>query len=501
MLRAVDVGAAAAALAHERLGRALMRAALRIESVAAGAAACLAAAVIGRCRVGEGGVGPKESAPRIGLDFTVVKEQLKLVASHPEIGRVFELHCYETGPFQRGTGSRRDDGSVVFSYEKGGMTSTTTFTPRGRGRISMEVTVDGPLEELRKISYIGPCMQYWHSDAFKRRGKLAEFAGRCFLYTMRGPVGMLETARGRMKGFEPDAPENTPPCTQWYVPIDRPHWGNVWAFGASGDREIEGLVGVVSRDGKWLAAMGCEHNRIVGQGWHDCIHHLPDIPRYVDEKAGRIVHRSMIYVMPNDKQKLFEAFHEDFAPDKPEFDVAVSGGTLRLRPRERGASRLILSLDAVGADGTDTKKGGGAWEPTYWGAFVRAGESWRMWAYPAKDSLDICASFANGGPARASARMAGKGWVKAEAPWGVPAQVLRSADGRWTAGLFWERSEPGKPSLGIPARGEEAGDTVSVRGRLCLYRGDPSLLAKRWAWARNDWKNAIPYRMPVADRP
>ena len=361
----------------------------------------------------------------------------------------------------------------------------------------MEVTVDGPLEELRKISYIGPCMQYWHSDAFRRRGNLAEFAGRCFLYTMRGPVGMLETARGKMKGFESDAPENSPPCTQWYVPIDRPHWGNVWAFGASGDRAIEGLVGVVSRDGKWLAAIGCEHNRIVGQGWHDCIHHLPDVPRYLDEKAGRIVHRSMIYVMPNDRRRLLEAFRKDFPVEKPALEVVADGRKLRLRPRERGAPRLELSLDAVGPDGRRTEKTAIAWEPTYWGAFVRGGKSWRIWAHPVKDSLDICASF-GGENARAWTTLGGDGWVGARAPRGIPAQVLRSADGQWTAGLFWERSEPGKPYLGVPARGEEGSDTVSVRGRLCLYRGDPSLMRKRWAWARNDWKNAVPYRMPVA---
>ena len=49
-------------------------------------------------------------------------------------------------------------------------------------------------------------MQFWHSDAFKRQDSLVEFARRCFLYTMRGPVGMMDTARGRMQGFQPDAP-------------------------------------------------------------------------------------------------------------------------------------------------------------------------------------------------------------------------------------------------------------------------------------------------------
>ena len=127
-----------------------MRVERRGVGLAAGAVACL---VIGWCSMGEG-----EPVPAISLGITPGEKQLKLTASHPEIGLVFELHCYETGPFQQGTGVVRDDGSVVFTYKTGGMSSTTTFTPRGGGRIAMDVVAGGPLEELGKVSYVGPCM-------------------------------------------------------------------------------------------------------------------------------------------------------------------------------------------------------------------------------------------------------------------------------------------------------------------------------------------------------
>lgn len=221
--------------------------------------------------------------------------KVKLLVRHPEIGRVCELWCYESGPFQRGKGVRREDGSVVISHASGGMNSTTTFTSLPGGRVAMDVEVTGPLDKLQGITLMGPCMQYWHSDAFKRRGSLIEFASRCFIYTLRGPVPMLQTARGAQQGFAANAPENHPPCTQWYVPAGRAHPGNIWAFGASGDRPLHELVGVASHDGKWLAAIGCEYNLSLGQGWHDCIHHVPWIPKYLDEAAGRVSHRSMIY--------------------------------------------------------------------------------------------------------------------------------------------------------------------------------------------------------------
>src|SRR5207244_10524902 len=54
---------------------------------------------------------------------------------------------------------------------------------------------------------------------------LVEFAERCFIYTMRGPVGMINTARGPMKSYKPDAQENNPPWTQRYVPIGVAHPG------------------------------------------------------------------------------------------------------------------------------------------------------------------------------------------------------------------------------------------------------------------------------------
>ena len=461
--------------------------------------------------IGAGG----QAATALELDFRQVARGREgktstpvLEIRHPQIGLVCELQCYETGPFQQGTGTKKKDGSIVLTYRSSEMTAITTFALVAEGRISMDIVVEGPLEQLRKVAYMGACMQYRYSDAFKRQGNLVEFAERCFIYTMRGPLGILETARGKMKSFKPDSPENNPPCTQWYVPVYRAHPGDSWAFGASGDRPIYGLVGVTSHDSKWLAAIGCRYNQSIGQGWIDCIHIVPPLQqRYLDDKTGRIVQRSMIYVMPNDHRALLDAFRRDFpaVPDESALDVSVGkDGVLQLKPRVGGGSGLEVSLDTVGADGRQKTEPDVAWEATYWGSFVRSGASWRMWAHPVGDSLELCVSF-KVGPyedhlARAVVQLDGKGWVPAKPPQAVPAQVLCSADGKWTAGFFWERSEPGRTVRGIPARGEQESDAVSVRGQLCVYRGKPDALAERWSWVKNNWKNAVPYRMPATDK-
>src|SRR2546427_384903 len=117
------------------------------------------------CAVGSVGynTATKAAAP-LRLDFSDDGKQLKLLVRHPEIGLVCELHCYEAGPFHYGKGVKRGDGSVVFAHSAGKMTSTTTFTPIGEDRVSMDVLIEGPREELKQILYIGPCMQFWHSD-------------------------------------------------------------------------------------------------------------------------------------------------------------------------------------------------------------------------------------------------------------------------------------------------------------------------------------------------
>jgi hypothetical protein len=438
-------------------------------------------------------------ATPLRLEIADDGKQLKLLVRHPAIGLVCELWCYEGGPFQYGKGTRREDGSVVLVHTARQMTATTTFTPRGQDRIAMEVRVEGPLAELKTVRYVGPCVQFWHSEAFQRREKLTEFAGRCFVYTVRGPVGMLETARGRMQSFPADAPENNPPCTQWYVPIDAPHPGDIWGFGASGDRPLYGIVGVSSRDGKWLAAIGCARTQTLGQGWHDCIHHVPSMQAYLDERAGRILHQTVLYVMPNNRRRLLASFQRDSPAEEPSLKVAAGkSGTLQARPRSQAAPSLNLALDLLSGGPSQKPGKTPAWSASPWGGFVRGGAAGRLWAYPNGEALELWGSLPEGADkARVEASLDGAGWTAASAPEGIPALVRRSADGAWIAALLWEHPE-GNPALSAPSAASESTGGRLVRGRLYLFQGDMAALRERWARTTEEWRHARPYRMPVA---
>ena len=425
------------------------------------------------------------------LDFADDGRQLKLLVRHSEIGNVCELWCYEGGPFHYGTATKAGDGRVTFVHTSGKMKATTTFTPSGPDRVLMDVIVEGPLDELKTVRLIGPCMQFWHSPSFQRRNSLLDFVERCFIYTMRGPVGMLDTARGPMPDYKPDAPENNPPWTQWYVPVGFPHPGSIWAFGASGDRPLYGLVGVASNDSRWLAAIGCARARNVGQGWHDCIHHVPGMQLYLDSQHARIAHRSVLYVTPNDKAALLRAFREDFpevAGDSRFRTTPGANGTLLITPRAGDARPLSVSLDVPGEQQV--------WKPSPWGGFVRQGKDWRMWANPDSEAIDLAVTFKKeAGAPEVAAALSGKGWRDESKRGG--GLMRRSADGAWIASLLWERSVAGQPSRGVPETVQAGASTV--RGRLLVSRDNIDAVHRRWAEFRSDWKNSVPYRLPVEE--
>jgi hypothetical protein len=459
---------------------------------------------------------PPSDAASLHLDIADDGQQIKLLVRHPEIGLVCELWCYEGGPFRYGTAVKRDDGSVAFVHKSGQMTATTTFIPKEVGRVAMNVLIAGPLEELKQVKFVGPCMQFWHSEAFKRRDTLVEFARRCFLYTLRGPVGMLDSARGLQSGFPPEAPENNPPCTQWYVPIGATHPGDIWAFGASGDRPIHNIVAVTSQDDRWLAAVGCARARTLGQGWHDCIHHVADMQTYLEEYAGQIRHRSMIYVMPNDRRWLLQSYLKDFpvrigvdAPDDTPFRAdshptvvsAGRNGTLQVAPSGvPHAPRLLAKLGLCSADGRSQIGRSPAWKVSPWGGFVRSGDRWRMWAFPNGEVVEICVSVSRGAePASVDVTLLGDGWTTERPPEGIPALVRRSPDGAWIAAWIWEQSAADQLAQGILAPGSDGAESVTARGRLYLFQGDVEALRGRWITGKTEWEHAVPYRMPVSE--
>ena len=142
-----------------------------------------------------------------------------------------------------------------------------------------------------------------------------DFVSRCFVFLEGGLTRLNDTRRvpgTRRKISKANLPE---PWIQEYFPIWRKHPGQIpGRRGYSLDRPVAPIIGCVSRDGRYLAAIAWPEARSLGQVWHDCLHPRPAIGESYDGRRNRIVSRGRIYFLPNDEAALRSAFRRDF-PD------------------------------------------------------------------------------------------------------------------------------------------------------------------------------------------
>jgi hypothetical protein len=142
-----------------------------------------------------------------------------------------------------------------------------------------------------------------------------EFVRRCFIFTDQGRTFLPDTERRPIPVKPPTHAHNTPPWVQMYLPKGAPKdlraGSSGWAD-YSPDRYTEPVIGAVSRDGKYLAALAAGNESVVSQAWHDCMHNNPG---WMPAKEGSSKEwRIRLYVMENDPDLLLERFKRDF-PD------------------------------------------------------------------------------------------------------------------------------------------------------------------------------------------
>ncbi|MBI4559728.1 MAG: exo-alpha-sialidase [Candidatus Hydrogenedentes bacterium] len=199
----------------------------------------------------------------------------------------------------------------------------TTATPRP-GSVVVEARMELDREGYPAATLpaaptgLNLCWQLRHAPGFASKpDPYPEFVRRCFIFTERGRTFLLDTDRKKIPVQKPDSEHNTPPWVQMYmdarlpVPETPP---NSWA-GFSADRYLTPVIGAVSRDGKFLAAIANDSADSMAQAWHDCMHNNPkwlpeDAP--VAERRWRLG----IYAMENNPKALLGRVAEDFPKEK-----------------------------------------------------------------------------------------------------------------------------------------------------------------------------------------
>jgi dienelactone hydrolase len=144
-----------------------------------------------------------------------------------------------------------------------------------------------------------------------------EFVNRCFIITKEGMTFLNKTDRKKIPVRNEDDQVNNPPWVQIYLKEgeETPSYNpNNWS-GCSDTRFTRSIIGAVSKDGKYLAAIANHSATTMCQAWHDCMHNNPQwLP--LDASPGDRIWKLKIYVMENDVEKLIERVDADFPPNQ-----------------------------------------------------------------------------------------------------------------------------------------------------------------------------------------
>jgi len=416
-------------------------------------------------------------------------------------GCVSMIWCYEDR-FGKGTGETREDGSVVMHHEAGDLKAETVWTPLPNA-VDVRLTVTGPEEQLRKRSHSNPCWQHWPSKSFGNQGNYPDdFAARCFIYTVRGLTLLADTVRFVRADRRPMRAEtNNPPWIQNYTPLRRRHQGNSIKWrGIGTDRPILPIIGVVSRDGRWLQAWAWPRdNSRLGQVWHDCLHPTPGLRADFNPETGRIESHGKLYFMENDADALAEAYMADFGPQAlgPSLTIEAEGPVLLIRSPDVPDSVLRLKLPTAfgGLPLPDITKP--KWVKRPWGTFhadaytgpADKRGSCHVWAHPCDDFVAVSVTVVNQTPRLLTATI--------EADLDISAAPALEK-GEAAADLFWEGVtrkdvEENVTRAGGQIPGIIPGAYRTLRGRLYFLKGTAQDVAAQEKATRQEWQRALPY--------
>jgi hypothetical protein len=228
-------------------------------------------------------------------------------------GLVMDIWCYEDN-LGNPANYEKEGNTIVLIHKWGTVTVTSRFEP-GPDGVDIFVVVKGPnTDEVKRIRNLNPCCQLERSPSFQNQGDYVEdFVSRCFVYLESGMTLLKDTKRipGTVKGEEKS---NLPkPWIQEYYPAWRKHPGQIQGErGYSTDRPVYPIIGAISRDRKYLAAIAWPEAGRLGQVWHDCVHPRPIIGESFNATTGEIRTHGKIYLMENDGKKLISMFKKDF---------------------------------------------------------------------------------------------------------------------------------------------------------------------------------------------
>lgn len=182
--------------------------------------------------------------------------------------------------------------------------------------ISAHIEPIDPKQEIPSaMPFLNICWQFRRTPNFKsEQDNYQEFIMRCFIFTEKGLTFLDKTTRLKIPQLPEDHPMNNPyPWIQMYATIKNtipPPSPDSWAL-YSPDRFTIPIIGVISRDKKYLAAIVSPSAKTVAQLWFHCLHSYPSWePDHKPPLKKRWILK--MYAMENDIDSLLKRVKKDF---------------------------------------------------------------------------------------------------------------------------------------------------------------------------------------------
>lgn len=216
--------------------------------------------------------------------------------------------------FCRGDSTHRDWHQTVISHE----TRLVEAGPDGRGlrlftivepRVEIEHDIRAGLDHVDfEVEMVNRGDAYVDVQWFQPCMRVGEFTGRaqenywprCFIYTKDGFTTLDRTRRTEDAWYRGG---------QVYVPkgIDL---NDVNPRPLSPDRPVNGLMGAISHDDRYLLAMAWDKTQELFQGVIVCVHNDPHVGGLEPGETKRL--RGKIYFVENDPEALRRRYEKDF---------------------------------------------------------------------------------------------------------------------------------------------------------------------------------------------
>ena len=170
-----------------------------------------------------------------------------------------------------------------------------------QNEVEFNLTLKNQGDQFLDVDWFQPCMRVDRFTGLKQ----SNYVSRCFIFTDHGLTTLDKTKRTEDALYRGG---------QVYVPAGI-NLDDVNPRPISPEKPVNGLIGCVSPDGKFLLATAWDQTQELFQGVIVCIHNDPRVGGLKPGESKKL--RGKLYFMKNDPEALLKRYERDFPVKQP----------------------------------------------------------------------------------------------------------------------------------------------------------------------------------------